>query len=1027
MAEALSTGDVIFLAVVPDVAGAGGTESESEPADASYLHAEGYADCRLGTADKYDSAQRAYCFRECLFEVTNQLQYGAQQELLEYKKKFLAAIYKWMKDIDTQLAVVSRLLDDETTRCEERGRMMRGRGQSKDVRKMPEADHSWLASYKQTLTSYHQVAEVERNTSERDFEDGGLKVRKEVARIEEAKQLRGQNRGWSALVGGWKPGQASNLSTFPHRLGPFGLAGIDSGSLPQFTTRGPGEEGTGILTDVSIIYYSKPPDGWQSEWGKCECECSGLDKVTFAPQMKSDLGIDVKAEFFTWVYPCKALKELNDQSKISLARQSAQNSLLAFGGFAYFKSTPAEEKFEILNANAFATAAHKQQKRKLAFCRPKDIPKHVMDVQKRHHKFQPVTSRSIAALAPNFCWVGPGKGFGTETTEHGGFVYECIKGEGLWFDIAAGSRAPQKLTRSSSKRSTAQLLSQTIGDRRQSATMPVGNRVTRRQTSASAEMFDAAGLTVLTELNWKDWDAKIRYMSERVKKERDKNEHDSHRQCTVSFGQPIQLKHVKSGKFLEVKTRDGSPELASIEKQCYRLQLTENGSEGSWFHFQNRLAQQDLGGFVGVDGDVLVQSNTLSNFQLHTSRALAASQRTYLAFDSHRCEVNLGSYDIHLKSQHPPDDDVRGTPQPGEPDDDPTAVTANGGFVWKLHRYSRSDKHIGIDKNRLTIGQALRLYHPHAEAYICASSDKGAKAVLNQDVYLQPLGSNGHGSFNPDDGSNQSTKQVFLLESGDCVPGNFKQQGGAVSTRSAVRLRHVASGKYLMVDFCERRDSFHQVADRPDDGSSVVGKPVLVHLSHLCQQPQAEKNKIAWENTQFHLIPTARPEDQTHSDQHEYIPISADFRVVLVKGGPWERGSISDNKDRNVCLTTSLVKKERKLHHGISDGAGKRKSISGSVYSSFDQEKSKGISMHFSNDDTDIRCNILQSSVVTTDFLQLVEKTLAERAGLRAFYTPGPWGKQGQLQSMLQLDPREAELQATTLLRRVISELLGNR
>jgi len=107
----LCTGDVISLAVQD----ASQRKGQSERT-ATYIHSEGFADQRVGTveAPEGDAAIRELNFRECLFEVTNQLQYGAQKEQMEHRGKYLSLIYSTISAIKKQQNVLeSRFLEHD--------------------------------------------------------------------------------------------------------------------------------------------------------------------------------------------------------------------------------------------------------------------------------------------------------------------------------------------------------------------------------------------------------------------------------------------------------------------------------------------------------------------------------------------------------------------------------------------------------------------------------------------------------------------------------------------------------------------------------------------------------------------------------------------------------------------------------------------------------------------------------------------------------------------------------------------------
>jgi hypothetical protein len=1100
-AQRLSTGDVIYLAVVPDCV-------EEAEETVSFLHSDGYADFRLGTADEYGGAQRAYNFRECLFEVTNQLQYGAQQELLECKKKFLGAIYSSIREIKSQIVVVDRLLMDEQ--------------EAREPTKPPSKTEQLLQAYKRDLKRNLQAVQDESVDAARDFEDNGLKIRDENKRVAETREQKDRRRGWSALVGGWKPGQASTSSVFPNRLGPFGQETVPAADLPTFSfVHGP----PGKAKTSLVVKYRAGLAGWQREWGKSECFCSDLDDISLSDVVRRGLGIHENAKSFAWVYPSEALMAVNDQSKIDFAMRGPQSSLLAFGGYVYFdldKAAMAQQQEravgKLLSANAVVTAANAPSKRKLQFRPPRDIPSHKMREAAKAHEFRHETVRSKQAHATSFVWIGPGRCFGDLKTEHGAFVYYCIKGDGLWFDILTEetvNEATTETTNASSSSSPSSASLPSLPSPRRTLSSSSLHSVLKSQSLhfrvSQSELFaDEAheelctrGLKQVTEVDWNSWSAKVRYMAERVKKEQEKNEHlqEDKMQSGVMFGQAIQLRHVKSGRFLEVKTRDGSAELADVEKdtQCYKVELAPHGgSEGSWFHFRafrrnlaaaGTMHTEKNASPVFINNEVLLQSSTLSNFQLHSSRALPPHCRQHLAFDAHRTEVNLANFSTHIASSAAAAADAR-PKSPGraetptqeakcegeEPVDEEgrageeaaaaVALESNGGggYVWRLHRYSR--RPALENKAFIQLGQALRLYHPSAEAFIVASADKGSKAMNNaHGCYLQSLGING-GSFNPDDSSNQSAKQIFVLESGDDEIG-FQQHGGTATWQSVFRFRHVASGKYLMAGEAapERsgsihdahrgrcstnrgagvsplstksprlsgkgeqlwrspsRTEHHSIRNHGNDTSGHGGcyVPVLVHL---CHKPVSERDVFAWSQTKFRLTSIARIESQ--------IPLSSSGGIQYLQDICIKVAESAESESQNVgfWLSTDFQRKERGSHSFVGDPNHRRKAPNSQNNSSFDQEKTKGLAMHFATDELDHNASNVQASFVDEDYLRRVETTLAQRAALRTLYTPGKWGStlgQQAETTMLQKDPRKADELLKALLQTMISELLDQR
>jgi hypothetical protein len=1009
MSDKLSTGDIIYLGVV-------GEDLNAE--FNSYVHAEGFSDTRIGTADAYDGPMRAYNFRECLFEVTNQLQYGAQKELTEHKNNYLSCIYSSIKEARTQCKVMAALIDELSMHDNRREK---------------------LVEQKESVESYLKYAITMSIEQAGEFEDGGHNIKEENRKASEVKKQVAMNKGWSSLVGGFKPGQL-RAKTFPDALGPFGLKPLKLSDLPQYNLE---DNGDGKL--ITMLYGpGKEPQGWANFAGadtKCICKCSSLDKVTLPPVVRKQLYIPNEAKTFVWVYPCEGLKELNDQSKIAFAQQGAQQSLLVFGGYAYLSISldhhfPSLGHFHGASANPIcsvnAIESASDRKNKLTFSAPQNFTKSQVKEyvkQKDSSPFQQVTVKALRKHVSEFCWVAPGKAFCGVKTTHGAFAYRLAlrrKGDdstkrnhlpeegGLLFDIVV---PPPRMRRRSTTAASAMVRSMSAA---RELKVAVARYMTDRANEfanetpkgwtlfTDCEFFDK-GLREVKQVGWFNWGAKMRYMMERVQKEKQKNDHLCRNQGPVQYGQVIQLRHVKTNKFLDVRSRDGSVELADVEKECFKVELSVTGSEGSWFRFHPKFKHRQATGPVYIDDQIIAQweSDVFQRFQLHTSRTYAEGS-ALLDYDAHRHEVNLSSASMaintHASIVSTPTIAVStgGTPSPrsaqteqAQPDTHPqTSDIGTAGYGWKLHRYRSVSAQDARDF--MQIGQAVRLYHPEAEAFVCASADKGAAACPERGhkAYLQPVGMHGvrgRRSFNPEHRQNMSTKQIFVIESGEDI--GFKQIGGTATWSKAFRFRHVASGKYLMIE-----------PEKPATDSCPVptGKCIaqilrLVHLPMGTGQGERSDDEIR-KNTKFKLHPTKEGKDFGETN----IPHMTDFRMQHCATGHW--------------LGCGSQKQLNTLH---VNGYG----------STFDKKKPKGIKLHFSTEKSDQ--DSIKAFPVSPELLQSTEETLAERTCLRALSTPGPWQRQRGAEhaniSILQANSRDAEQWTKAVMKTVISTLLDHR
>jgi uncharacterized membrane protein YgcG len=799
----------------------------------------------------------------------------------------------------------------------------------------------------------------------------------------------------------------------------------------------------------------------------------------------------------------------------------------------------------ILAANAVESASH--HKNKLHFDEPIVVPT-VNDAeggalyeQLETFKFKPITVLALRKHADEYAWVGPDTtlqhgAFGDKPLTHGAFVYKkrhtlkkhaAPEDQGsqqdygvmvFAVDVHQGKNRTQTQATSqilaSAKSWRPRLLGGGDGGNRRaggadgsgsgdsSGDSGSRDRAVSMASKSKSIFQDQAmiemGVVDVPAVDWFSWGAKMRYMTERVKKEKEKNENFCKMQGPVMYGQVVQLRHVRTGKFLTVQCHDGSVELADIEKECFKVELSAMGSEGSWFSLRPRNKSRTSAGNVYIGDPVLMQweSDTFRNFQLHTN----LGKDTHLAYDALRHEVNLSNAAVASGTLIAGGDGSGGgggldgggdgsgggstsadaakaaveSSDSGSGNDDhgPLAEPASdGGFGWRLQLYS-SVPAVEAEQS-MQFGRAFRLYHPEAEAFVCASADKGSAATKGGDgsvarhaAYLQPCRSH----TNPEDPTNSSTKQMFAIEKGD--EDYFKQVGGTATWAHTYRLRHIASGKYLMVEWGsdDSDGTIWPVESQENDTAgktgvdrratvtgrraSVVGgnrnrggsladgrlaiseankpqahdkRPAL--LAHL--EPPGEKDvayagvdsaegKLRLEKFKFFLRPLKGEDGKIPMDA-----FGTEFRIQH-KSGMW--------------LSSSLQAKPRASNKGDESEA-----------SSFDLTKRKGIHLEFTGGDPS-DSDTIKAFSVGGEALRMLEFSLAERQFLRTVRLPGPWkapaaatpreGKQPPLKrnltamkqaheddyvSMLRIDPREAELRTRRVCRNVMAGLLAHR
>jgi hypothetical protein len=303
------------------------------------------------------------------------------------------------------------------------------------------------------------------------------------------------------------------------------------------------------------------------------------------------------------------------------------------------------------------------------------------------------------------------------------------------------------------------------------------------------------GLRNVKIVDWFLWGAKMRYMTERVKKEKEQNINHSRSTDPVAFGQVIQLRHLKTGKFVEAAHRQRgfssqfSTSTAHSKRGFLELKLTKAGSQGSWLTFGGALKSQLTGNPVVINSQVRLQSFTFAQFQLRTSGS-------FLHLDAHRREVDLykmvgkeGRWRLHRYEQTGGDgNDLLG--MGGEDEQSVAAAEGLGGT-----RAGGQEKGTGTS-GFVRVGSAVRLYHHEAEAFICASADKFEVDRAHR-AYMQEVASSVGGLPQHQQQQNFSIKQLFVIERGD--DREYAQSGGTVMYNGHYRFRHIASGKFLSV------------------------------------------------------------------------------------------------------------------------------------------------------------------------------------------------------------------------------------
>ncbi|OQR94217.1 Inositol 1,4,5trisphosphate receptor type 2 [Achlya hypogyna] len=205
----------------------------------------------------------------------------------------------------------------------------------------------------------------------------------------------------------------------------------------------------------------------------------------------------------------------------------------------------------------------------------------------------------------------------------------------------------------------------------------------------------------------------------------------------VMYGQPVQLQHVASGKFLTSKAKT----LADVDKTSMKVVLETTGSTKAQFTFIPRYKTRALGSAVMYRDSVCLARAKYTSHYLHLSPG--AYPRDALG----RSEVNISYKESVLR------------------------VLKYSENVFPPHRC-------------LQAGKIYRLFHLECQAYITMSTNPHMakppylRQILPDSNYMAP--------------GNLSLKSLFVLERVDAKVG-----GPVQSFAETYRFRHLATGRYL--------------------------------------------------------------------------------------------------------------------------------------------------------------------------------------------------------------------------------------
>ena len=242
--------------------------------------------------------------------------------------------------------------------------------------------------------------------------------------------------------------------------------------------------------------------------------------------------------------------------------------------------------------------------------------------------------------------------------------------------------------------------------------------------------------------------------------EREKNDAvlarlDVEPQPEVLYGAKVQLQHVYSGKFIS-----GQRATAEIQKENLLLTLEDRGSTNSLFTVRPRYAYRSEGDFVYFEDEIVIESVELA------PHVIGSSVAPFNSLEPHMCEVSL-------------------------------VEASSVGVGWSVGLYARLPPHEARDYLTAGASMNVRFWHSQARGHLTASADLD-KAPL-------PYVRRAHND-DMNDQRNLSAKALWNFEHASSpAAGGALRWGGGVGAAApgtgsaAVRIRHVATGRYLAV------------------------------------------------------------------------------------------------------------------------------------------------------------------------------------------------------------------------------------